>query len=111
MTGIDRVGQEGGAGLTIGVLLVDDHTIVRIGFRMLLDATDGHRVRTFVGHRGFATRVAFSPDGRFAYVSCNAENKVAAVNLQTWKVDHLIEGGKDTDGLAWAAAFERSHPD
>lgn len=43
------------------------------------------------------------PDDKVAYVSCNASHKVAAINLDDFSVT-LIDAGKDTDGLAWAAA-------
>ena len=39
-----------------------------------------------------------------AYVSCNTKHQVAAIRTSDWSVDHLIDCGKDTDGLAWAAA-------
>ena len=42
------------------------------------------------------------PDNQVAYVSCDASRKVAAINLQTWKVDQLIDAGHAADGLAWA---------
>jgi hypothetical protein len=41
------------------------------------------------------------PDGKVAYVSCNASHQVAAINLSDWSVN-LIEAGKGADGLAWA---------
>jgi DNA-binding beta-propeller fold protein YncE len=44
------------------------------------------------------------PDGKTAYVSCTASNQVAEIDLATWKVTRLIATGKNTDGLAWAAA-------
>ena len=44
------------------------------------------------------------PDNQVAYVSCDASRKVAAINLQTWKVDQLIDAGRAADGLAWAPA-------
>ena len=31
--------------------------------------------------------VLVRPDGQVAYVSCHESMKVAAINLQTWKVD------------------------
>lgn len=37
-----------------------------------------------------------------AYVSCTGDGKVAVLNLETWKVDKLIETGPGADGLAWA---------
>ena len=46
--------------------------------------------------------VLVRPDDQVAYVSCHESKKVAAINLQTWKVDKLIEAGKLADGLAWA---------
>jgi len=46
--------------------------------------------------------VLVRPDNQVAYVSCDASRKVAAINLQTWNVDQLIDAGRGTDGLAWA---------
>jgi WD40 repeat protein len=34
---------------------------------VLLDAADGHRLRTLVGHRGIVTRVEYSPDGALLF--------------------------------------------
>lgn len=48
--------------------------------------------------------VLVRPDNRVAYVSCDASHKIAVINLSDWKVDSLIDAGKGTDGLAWAAA-------
>jgi DNA-binding beta-propeller fold protein YncE len=48
--------------------------------------------------------VLVRPDNRVAYVSCDASKKVAAINLQTWNVDQLIDAGRGADGLAWAQA-------
>ena len=42
------------------------------------------------------------PDNQVAYVSCHESKKVAAINLQTWNVDQLIDAGAACDGLAWA---------
>jgi DNA-binding beta-propeller fold protein YncE len=47
--------------------------------------------------------VLVRPDDQVAYVSCHQSEKVAAINLQTWKVDQLIEAGKLADGMAWAS--------
>jgi DNA-binding beta-propeller fold protein YncE len=47
--------------------------------------------------------VLVSPGDKMAYVSCDADHKVAAINLDTWNVDHLIDAGASTDGLAWAS--------
>jgi DNA-binding beta-propeller fold protein YncE len=48
--------------------------------------------------------VLVRPDGKIAYVSCDVSHKIAAIDTATWKVDTLIDAGKGTDGLAWAAA-------
>jgi DNA-binding beta-propeller fold protein YncE len=46
--------------------------------------------------------VLIRPDDQMAYVSCDVSKKVAAINLQTWHVDQLIEAGAHVDGLSWA---------
>jgi len=46
--------------------------------------------------------VLMRPDGRVAYVSCDASNQVAAIDAGSWKVQRLINAGKTADGLAWA---------
>ena len=43
------------------------------------------------------------PDGRVAYVSCDASGQVAVIDLAEWKVERLIPAGPMVDGLAWAA--------
>jgi YVTN family beta-propeller protein len=48
--------------------------------------------------------VLVRPDDQVAYISCAESKKVAAINLKTWKVDHLIETGPGADGMAWASA-------
>ena len=50
--------------------------------------------------------VLVRPDNQVAYVSCDASKKVAAINLQTWNVDQLIDAGRSADGLAWARTIE-----
>jgi len=47
--------------------------------------------------------VLVRPDDKMAYVSCDSSHQVAAINLADWSVT-LIDAGKGTDGLAWAAA-------
>jgi YVTN family beta-propeller protein len=47
--------------------------------------------------------VLVQPDGRLAYVSCDASHQVAVVDLERWTIPRLIEAGKLADGLAWAA--------
>jgi len=46
--------------------------------------------------------VLIAPDGRTAYVSCDASHQVAEIGLADWKVK-LIDAGKGADGLAWAS--------
>ena len=43
--------------------------------------------------------VLVRPDDQMAYISCAESKKVAAINLRTWKVDHLIETGPER--TAW----------
>jgi len=43
------------------------------------------------------------PDGKVAYVSCDASHQVAVIGTSDWKVQKLIDAGKTVDGLAWAA--------
>ena len=47
--------------------------------------------------------IVVRPDGKVAYVSCMTSNQVAEIDLDTWKLTRLIDTGKETDGLAWAA--------
>jgi len=47
--------------------------------------------------------VLIRPDGMAAYVSCDASDQVAIIDLKTWKVDKLIDADPGTDGLAWAS--------
>jgi DNA-binding beta-propeller fold protein YncE len=47
--------------------------------------------------------VLVRPDGRVAYVSCDASGQVAEIDLVEWKVARLIAAGPMADGLAWAA--------
>jgi DNA-binding beta-propeller fold protein YncE len=46
-------------------------------------------------------QILVRPDGRVAYVSCSGEGKVAVLNLETWKVEKMIQTGPGADGLAW----------
>ena len=48
--------------------------------------------------------VLVRPDGKVAYVSCDASAKVAEIDLVAWKVVRLIDAGRTVDGLAWAVA-------
>ncbi len=47
--------------------------------------------------------IVVRPDGKVAYVSCMTSNQVAEIDLDTWNLTRLIDTGKDTDGMAWAA--------
>jgi DNA-binding beta-propeller fold protein YncE len=44
------------------------------------------------------------PGGKIAYVSCVSSHQIAEVDLAAWKVTRTIEDGKNSDGIAWAAA-------
>jgi hypothetical protein len=44
------------------------------------------------------------PDGRTAYVSCDASQQLAALRVWDWTIEKLIDVGAGADGLAWAAA-------
>jgi YVTN family beta-propeller protein len=52
----------------------------------------------------YPQEVLVRPDGKTAYVSCMHSDQVAEIDLATWKLTRLIPTGKQTDGLAWAAA-------
>jgi len=45
--------------------------------------------------------VLVRPDGKVAYVSCNVNHQISAIQLSDWSVKS-IEAGKGADGLAWA---------
>lgn len=47
--------------------------------------------------------VLVRPDDKVAYVSCDASHQVAAISIPNWNVEKLIDAGRGTDGLAWAA--------
>ena len=52
----------------------------------------------------YPQEVVMSPDGKKAYVSCMHANKVAEIDIASGKATRMFDTGKDTDGLAWAAA-------
>ncbi len=52
----------------------------------------------------YPQEVVVSPDGTRAFVSCMHANKVAEIDIASGKTTHMFDTGKDTDGLAWAAA-------
>jgi DNA-binding beta-propeller fold protein YncE len=45
--------------------------------------------------------VLVRPGGKVAFVSCEGNNRVAEIDLATWKVTRMIATGKGTDGLSW----------
>ncbi len=51
--------------------------------------------------------VLVRPDNKVAYVSCDKSGKVAAISIGEWKVQSMIDAGKDADGLAWASTAAR----
>ncbi len=48
--------------------------------------------------------ILMQPGNQVAYVSCNVKHQIAVIRLSDWSVEKLIDGGKNCDGLAWAAA-------
>jgi YVTN family beta-propeller protein len=48
--------------------------------------------------------IVVSPDSKTAYASCMHADKVAEMDLASGKTRRLIATGKQTDGVAWAAA-------
>jgi len=46
--------------------------------------------------------VVVRPDGKVAYVSCDASHKIAAIRTSDWNVEKLIDAGAGADGMAWA---------
>ena len=51
---------------------------------------------------GDPQEVLMQPDNpAIAFVSCMATKNVAELNLSSWKVERLIDTGKNPDGLAW----------
>jgi YVTN family beta-propeller protein len=48
--------------------------------------------------------VLVRPDNQVAYVSCHESRKVAAIDLNAWRVDKVIDAGGLADGLAWASS-------
>ena len=50
------------------------------------------------------TQVLVRPDGKFAYVSCDASKQVAVIDLKKIKIEKLLAAGRGADGLAWAAS-------
>jgi DNA-binding beta-propeller fold protein YncE len=76
-------------------------TLPKQGKVAVVDLSSMSVVRS-VGVPKSPQEVLVRPDNLVAYVSCHESKKVAAINLQTWKVDQLIDAGRLADGLAWA---------
>ncbi len=55
-----------------------------------------------LGAHASPQEVIVRPDGKGAFVSCIGNNRVAEIDLATWKVSRTIATGKGTDGLSWA---------
>lgn len=50
----------------------------------------------------YPQEILMRPDGKVAYVSCMHADKIAEIDLTSWKLTRTIETGKTPDGLAWA---------
>jgi hypothetical protein len=44
------------------------------------------------------------PGGKIAWVSCVDSHTEAELDLTTWQITRKIVTGKNSDGIAWAAA-------
>jgi DNA-binding beta-propeller fold protein YncE len=76
-------------------------TLPTVGKVAVVDLNSMSVVRSVVVPKA-PQEVLVRPDNQVAYVSCDASKQVAAINLQTWNVDRLIDAGRAADGLAWA---------
>jgi YVTN family beta-propeller protein len=76
-------------------------TLPEVGKVAVVDLTSMSVVRS-VNVPKAPQEILVRPDNQVAYASCDASRKVAAINLQTWNVDRLIDAGPTVDGLAWA---------
>ena len=76
-------------------------TLPDLGKVAVVDLSSMSVVRSVVVPKA-PQEILVRPDNQVAYVSCDASRKVAAINLQTWNVDQLIDAGHAADGLAWA---------
>ncbi len=63
--------------------------------RLVSDESGAHRFRCAADPVQILVRPGV------AYVSCTGDGKVAVLNLESWKVEKLIETGPGADGLAW----------
>jgi YVTN family beta-propeller protein len=55
------------------------------------------------------TEVLMDPRGGIAYISCFTSGQVAVLNLNTWKIDRMINLSSGVDGLAWAERSGSAH--
>jgi len=76
-------------------------TLPEVGKVGVLDLQSLKLVRT-VDVPKSPQEVLVRPDNQVAYVSCQESRKVAAINLNSWQVDQVIDAGPLADGLAWA---------
>jgi DNA-binding beta-propeller fold protein YncE len=76
-------------------------TLPAVGKVAVVDLASMSVVRSVVVPKS-PQEVLVRPDDQMAYVSCEESKKVAAINLQTWHVDQLIDAGHNADGMAWA---------
>jgi len=83
-------------------LLITLHTLGKVA---VVDLTSMSVARSLEVPRE-PQEVLVRPDNQVAYVSCQESKKVAVINLQTWKVDQLIDAGPAVDGLAWAKSID-----
>lgn len=71
-----------------------------------VDVIDLHTMKlahtVALGAGAFPQEVLVRPDGKSAYVSCQGTDRVAEIDLGTWKVTRMFATGKGTDGLSWA---------
>lgn len=77
------------------VALPDLHEVAVVDLQAL-------RVVRTIGVPASPQEVLVRPDGKVAYVSCDASGKVAAIRTSDWTVEAVIDAGKAADGLAWA---------
>ncbi len=83
-------------GLWLLVALPDQNKVAVVDLKTM-------QVVRSVGVGVYPQEIVVRPDGKAAYVSCMHSNQVAEIDLGAWKLTRLIETGKQTDGLAWAA--------
>lgn len=68
----------------------------------VFDAATRKEIKRVTVGRG-AAGIQMQPDGARAYVACTPDDYVAVIDLKTLSVVAHLDGGKQPDGLAWAA--------